>query len=82
MVPNIHFINSFQLSWRLNSSVKQLKQSFVALSITVIQIRIFWFTKLLKWFTETKHTQRFRNMYIMLKSIMFTYINKGPGAFG
>ena len=35
MVPNILVINSVQLSWRLNSSVKQLKQSFVALSITV-----------------------------------------------
>ena len=43
MVPNIHVIDSVQLYWRLNSSVKQLKQSFVALSATVIQILVHGF---------------------------------------
>ena len=44
MVPNIHVINSCQLSWRLNSSVKQQNSlTFVALSFTVIQILVHGF---------------------------------------
>ena len=132
MVSNIHVINSVQLSWRLNSSVKQQNSllwgyprcniiySFslfygllLGLGLLLRMICFRCFTSAVRnklyytgdepfcgfvyysnpnknilvhgffaaklgmegirnsYLYETKHTQRFRNMYIMLKSIMF-----------